>query len=122
MALFARDPLVAYLLVQADRLRHRELPPVLASDARQQAEVLEGLAAFVGTLPESDERLLVLGTLAVRDGQFAPGGATQHAIVRFVGTTPEACDAFLSNLVHIARDDALARARAHGVLPRSRPH
>jgi hypothetical protein len=75
----------------------------------------------VRSLPESDERLLLLGTLAVRDGQLVPGGATQHALVTFVGTSPEACDTFLTNLVHIARDDALARARAHGFLPQSRP-
>jgi hypothetical protein len=72
-------------------------------------------------LPESDQRLLLLGTLTVRDGQFRPGGATQHALLTFVGTSPEACDALLGKLVHIARDDALARARAHGVLPQRRP-
>jgi hypothetical protein len=33
-----------------------------------------------------------------------------------MGTSPEACDAFLSKLVHIARDDALGRTRVHGVL------
>ena len=117
----ARDPLAAYLLVQAGQLRSRELPPVLAAHAVEQAEMLEGLAAFVRRLPESDERLLLLGTLAVRGGQFVPGGATQHALLTFVGTSPEACDAFLTNLARIARDDALVRARAHGLLPQRRP-
>jgi hypothetical protein len=117
----ARNPLAAYPLVQAGLLRRRELPPVLAPHAVEQAEVLEGLAAFVRGLPESDERLLVLGTLAVRNGQFMPGGATQYALLTFIGTSPEACDAFLTNLVRIARDDALTRARAHGVLPQRRP-
>lgn len=117
----ARDPLAAYLLVQAGVLRRRELPPLLAAHAADQAHVLEGLAAFVRGLPESDERLLLLGTLAVRQGQFMPGGATRHAIDRFEGTTPEAYDAFLSTLAHVARDDALARARAHGLLPQQRP-
>jgi len=121
MVLSARDPLAAYLLVQAGLLRKRELHPVLAGHAVEQAQVLEGLAAFVRSLPESDERLLLLGTLAVRNGQFVPGGGAQHAIARFVGPSPEACDTFLTNLVHIARDDALARARAHGVLPPLRP-
>jgi hypothetical protein len=78
------------------------------------------LAAFVRSLPESDDRLLLLGTLAVRNGQLVPGGASQHALLTFVGTSPEACDAFLTNLVRIACDDALARARAHGVLPQRR--
>ena len=87
----ARDPLATYLLVQAGVLRDRELPPVLAAHAREQADMLEGLAAFVRRLPESDERLLLLGTLTVRDGQFRLGGATQHALLTFVGTSPEAC-------------------------------
>jgi hypothetical protein len=117
----ARDPLAAYLLVQAGLLRQRDLPPVMAAHAREHAQHLEGLAAFVRSLPESDERLLLLGTLAVRNSQLVPGGATQHALLTFVGTSPEDCDAFLTNLVHIARDDALARARAHGVLPQRRP-
>jgi hypothetical protein len=117
----ARVPLAAYLLVQAGLLCRRNLHPILAAHAEEQAQLLEGLATFVRSLPESDQRLLLLGTLAVRDGQFVPGGATQHAIATFVGTSPEARDAFLTNLVHIARDDALARARAHGLLPPLRP-
>jgi len=121
MALSARDPLVAHLLVQAALLRRRELPPVLAAHAVEQAQVLEGLAAFVRSLPEADERLLLLGTLAVRGGQFVPGGATRHAIGRFVGTTPDDRDAFLTTLARTARDDALAQARAHGLLPQRRP-
>jgi hypothetical protein len=118
----ARIPLTAYLLIQAGLLRRRELHPVLAVHAIERAQLLEGLAAFVRSLPESDDRLLLLGTLAVRNGQLVPGGATQHALLTFVGTSPEACDAFLSKLVRIARDDALARARAHGVLPQRCPH
>jgi hypothetical protein len=101
--------------------RGRDLHPVLAAHAREQAQLLERLAAFVRGLPESDERLLLLGTLAVRDGQFVPGGATRHAILTFMGTTLEDCDGFLSNLTRVARDDALARARAHGLLPPARP-
>ena len=116
----ARIPLAVYLLVQAGLLRRRKLHPVLAAHASERAQLLEGLAAFVRRLPESDERLLLLGTLAVRDGQLVPGGATQHAILTFVGTSPEARDAFLTTLARVARDDAPARARDHGLLPRSR--
>jgi hypothetical protein len=75
----ARLPLVAYLLIQAGLLRRRKLP-VLAAHAIERAHILEGLAAFVRSLPESDERLLLLGTLTVRNSQLVPGGATQHAI------------------------------------------
>jgi hypothetical protein len=121
MSLSARDPLATYLLAQAGLLRRRDLPPVPAAQAVEQAQVLEGLATFVRGLPESDERLLLLGTLAVRGGEFVSGGAARHAIDRFVGTTPAACDAFLTTLAHIARDDALARARAHGLLPQRPP-
>ena len=117
----ARHLLAAYLLVQAAALRRRDGPPLVAAHAREQAQILEDLAAFVHGLPASDERLLLLGTLAVRDGQFVPGGATRHAISRFVGTTADARDAFVTTLAHIARDDALARARAHGLLPQQRP-
>jgi hypothetical protein len=72
-------------------------------------------------LPESDERLLLLETLAVRAGQFVPGGTTRQAIATFMGSSPEACTTFLSTLTRSARDDALARARAHGLLPPWRP-
>jgi len=68
-----------------------------------------------------DERLLMLGTLAVRNGLFAAGAGTEHALSQFERTSREACDAFLTNLVHIARDDALTRARAHGHLPPQHP-
>jgi hypothetical protein len=57
----ARDPLAAYLLVQAGLLRRHTLHPVLAAHARAQAHLLEGLAAFVHSLPDCDNRLLLLG-------------------------------------------------------------
>jgi hypothetical protein len=87
----------------------------------KHAQALELLAVLVRTLREDDERLLMLSTLAVRDGQFVPGPATEHALSQFAETSPEGCNAFLDNLVRTARDDALARARAHGHLPPQRP-
>jgi len=45
-----------------------------------------------------------------------PGPATAHALNEFDGTSREACDAFLTSLVGVAPDDALAQARAHGHL------
>jgi hypothetical protein len=63
----------------------------------------------------------MLVTLAVRHGHFAPGPATDHAITRFAGASRKVCDTFLTTLVHVALDDALGRARDHGVLPRKRP-
>ena len=76
---------------------------------------------MVRDLPEDDERLLTLVTLAVRHGQFAPGPAADHAITRFAGASRAMCDTFLTTLVRVARDDALRRERDHGVLPPKRP-
>ena len=95
-----RAPVVRYLLAHASSLR-----------------ALEQLADYVNGLPEVDERLLVIATLAVRDGEFVPGPATQHALGQFSGDLADDCDRFLTRLSHIARDDALARARESGFLP-----
>ncbi len=117
-----REPLVAYLLVHAAMLRRRsDVGAGAIERLEKHAQALELLAAFVRSLPAEDERLLMLATLAVRDGQFVPGPATEHALSQFADTSPEACDACLENLVRTARDDAIARARAHGHLPPERP-
>src|SRR5215211_2847305 len=102
-----RDALAAYLADMAAGL--------------QTARPLHLLADVVLTMPEDDERLQTLASLAIRNGRFTPGAATEHAIRGFAGTTREACQAFLNTLVQIAKDDALARARSHGFLPPRRP-
>ena len=118
-----REPFIAYLLVHAAVLRRRrDVTSGAVERLQRHAQALELLAAFVRSLPAEDERLLMLVTLAVRDGQFVPGPATEHALSQYADTSREACDAFLDNLVRTARDDALARARAHGHLPPQRPH
>jgi hypothetical protein len=48
---------------------------------------LELLADVVRDLPEDDERLQTLVTLAVRHGQFTPGPAADYAITRFTGAS-----------------------------------
>jgi len=117
-----REPFFVYLLVRAAVLRRRrDVTSGAVERLQKHAQALELLAEFVRSLPEDDERLLMLATLAVRDGQFVPGPATEHALSQFADTSGEACDAFLDNLVRIARDDGLARARAHGHLPPQRP-
>ena len=122
MPIPTREPFLAYLLVHAGMLRRRrDVTSGGAERLETRAQALELLAEFMRVLPEDDERLLTLATLAVRDGQFVPGPAAEHALSRFAGTSREACVAFLDNLVRIARDDALARARAHGRLPPARP-
>ena len=122
MAIPIRESFLAYFLAHATTLRRqRATSAATAERLAAHAQALELLAELVRDLPEDDERLLLLGTLAVRDGQFVPGAATEHALTQFAGTSREACDAFLTTLVQIARDDALARARAHGHLPPQRP-
>ena len=121
MATPARDPFIAYLLVHATMLRGHQPAPAAAALLAEHVNALELLADLVRDLPEDDERLLMLATLAVRHGQFAPGPAAADALTRFAGTSREVCDTFLTTLVHVARDDALGRARDHGVLPPKRP-
>ena len=116
-----REAFLAYLLVNATMLRRRDAAPGAAERLEAHAHALDLLADLVRALPEDDERLLLLGSLVVRGGQFAPGPASEHALTQFAGTSREACDTFLTSLVQIARDDALARARAHGHLPPRRP-
>lgn len=104
LVIYTREPLISYLLAHAEHTR-----------------ALESLASLVRGLPDDDERLLLLGTLAVRGGKFVPGPATEHALLHFTGTSTEDCDAFLTQLGRVARDDALVRARERGFLPPQRP-
>ena len=118
MALPTRDPIPTYLFGRASLLRReRGVASGAAEHLEAHAHALELLAELVRSLPADDERLLMLGTLAVREGQFTPGAATEHALNQFDGASREACDGFLTNLVRIARDDAFARAREQGHLP-----
>jgi hypothetical protein len=116
-----RDPLPAYLLVQARLPRSRELPPVLVAHAVDRQRCRRAWPPSCAACPESTSGCCCWAPSPPGNGEFVPGGATQHALLTLVGTSPEACEAFLTNLVRSARDDTLARARAHGVLPRRRP-
>ena len=116
MAIPTRDPVVRYLLLHATLLRRPGMR-VAAERLDEHAPAIELLANYVRDLAEDDERLLQLGTLAVRGGEFLPGPATEHALSQFTGATVDECATFLSRLSHIARDDALARAREFGFLP-----
>jgi hypothetical protein len=122
MPIPTREPFLVYFLAHSAALRRqRATAPAAAERLAAHAQALELLAELVRDLPEDEERLMLLETLAVRDGQFVPGAATEHALTQFASTSRESCDAFLTMLVQIARDDALARARAHGHLPPQRP-
>jgi hypothetical protein len=117
----ARDPFIAYLLVHATMLRGHQVAPAAAARLAAHINALELLIDVVRDLPADDERLLMLATLAVRHGQFTPGPATDHALTRFIGASRAVCDTFLTTLVYVARDDALGRARDHGILPPKGP-
>ncbi len=116
MATPTRDPVVRYLLLHATMLR-RTGRRAAAERVDEHARALEFLADYVRTLAEDDERLLQLGTLAIRHGEFVPGPASEHALSQFLGASVDECATFLSQLSRIARDDALARAREFGFLP-----
>ena len=116
MAIPTRDPVVRHLLLLHATMLGR--PSVRAAERLDEhARAIEHLANYVRGLAEDDERLLLLGTLVVRGGEFLPGPATEHALSQFTGATVDECATFLSRLSHIARDDALARAREFGFLP-----
>jgi len=116
MAIPTRDPVIRYLLLLHATMLRR--PGTRATESLDQhTRAIELLANYVRGLAEDDERLLQLGTLAVRGGEFLPGPATEHALSQFTGATVDECAPFLSRLSHIARDDALARAREFGFLP-----
>jgi hypothetical protein len=117
MAIPTRDPVTRYILTRATLLRQPGTPRATAERLDQHACALELLADYVRGLADDDERLLLLGTLAVRDGEFVPGPGTEHALSRFTGASLDDCAVFLSELSQIARDDALARAREFGFLP-----
>src|SRR5437879_2266695 len=72
MATPARDPLIAYLRVHATMLRGHQVAPATAALLAEHVNALELLVDVVRDLPEDDERLLMLVTLAVRHGQFTP--------------------------------------------------
>ena len=63
MAIPARDPFIAYLLVHATMLRRSDAPPAAAERLDAHTVALELLADVVRDLPEDDERLLMLATL-----------------------------------------------------------
>ena len=82
------------------------------------AEGLEELASYVLSLDPSDERILELTTLGVREGGFSPfHESAAYAVARFrFHCRDEDCGAFLTSLLGVMRDDALRVARERGDL------
>jgi hypothetical protein len=63
MALPARNPFIAYLLVHAAMLRDRQAVPAVAKPPGRAGHALELLADVVRDVPEDAERLLMLVAL-----------------------------------------------------------
>jgi hypothetical protein len=83
--LAGQQPRCAQQLRAATLRRPRDVAPAIAERLEARARALDLLVEVVRALPEDDERLLMLGTLVVRSGQFAPGAGTDHALNQFVG-------------------------------------
>src|SRR5258707_12624296 len=81
-------------------------PPTADDRLDEHAQALELLADVVCTLPEDDERLLLLGTSVAGSLHLAqPASMRLPSLLAF---RAKLCDTFLTSLVQIARDDALA--------------
>ena len=110
--------IVNYFLEQAKSRNQKaaEYP----EDARnaQGAAALRGLTGYILRLPEDDERIRELGTLAVRGGVFMPFEEGQRIISRYGFDDPKAdADGFLTGLAAVTRREAVRFAREHGELP-----
>jgi hypothetical protein len=85
------------------------------------AEGLEELAEYVLSLDPSDQRIIELTTLGVREGLFSPyvGDSSAYAISRFrfdSSSAEESCKHFLTRLVQHMIEDAPRAARLAGAL------
>jgi hypothetical protein len=84
----------------------------------QCAEGLQELAQYVEALPEDDERLRELSSLAIRDGATAFSVDARWAIDRFRFHDAFAdVDDFLTKLVKIEVAGSVAMMREAGLLP-----
>ena len=96
MSNLTREPFLAYILVHSTTLRRRHGAATEAADGPEEhAQALDLLADLVRALPEDDERLLLLGTLVVRGGKFAPGPASEHALAQFAAVRAKRVTRFL---------------------------
>jgi hypothetical protein len=81
----------------------------------RSAAALEALANFVLALPEDDERIQRLATIAVEGEAFVPGQQTAYEIGRFHFFSEESSfDAFLTWMVELAEADRGERGRFGG--------
>jgi hypothetical protein len=83
----------------------------------QSAAGLSELAKYVLALPDDDERIIDLTTLATREGVFMPFQEGSRITGRFrFGRPDQDCGAFLGELVRQTHRDALDFAREHGAI------
>lgn len=91
------------------------LGPEVAARSRRSAEGLDELAAHVGLMHESDERLATLARLAFSGDQFDPGATMLHELGRFRFHDPAVTvDGFVTRMVELAELDASERDQFGG--------
>lgn len=118
MTPLARQSFVDYLHQVAEWRRRRAEEYDRDERNLVAAAGLEELAAYIQTLPADDERLLVLGEVAVTHDEFRPGQQTSYEVGRFRFHYAEASlDGFLNHLTRIAVGDSEERGRFAGKLP-----
>lgn len=91
------------------------LGPEVAARSHRSAEGLDQLAAYVGSLDASDERLVTIARLAFHGERFDPGATMLHELGRFRFHDPEATVAgFLTRMAELAELDASERDQFGG--------
>jgi hypothetical protein len=79
---------------------------------------LEELAAYILELPDDDERMEILGQVAITHDMFTPGQQTSYEIGRFrFHHADTSLDGFLTHITRLAIADSEERGRFAGRLP-----
>jgi hypothetical protein len=118
LATTGQQAIAAYLNTQADWRSQKAVEYPEDPRNLRCAEGLRELASYVLSLDPSDERIMEMTTLGVREGVFSPfHESAAYAVARFrFHRRDEDCGAFLTSLLGVMRDDALKLAKDQGAL------
>lgn len=110
-----RPSLAGYLRSVADWRRGRYRDDLRDPRNLVSAAGLDGLAAWVMSLPEDDARIATLSKYASEGESFTPGQQTLYEIGRFRFFSPETeFDAFLDQLAELVTADHRERGQFGG--------
>jgi hypothetical protein len=110
-----RPSLAGYLRSVADWRRGRYRDDLRDPRNLVSAAGLDGLAAWVMSLPEHDARIATLSKYASEGESFTPGQQTLYEIGRFRFFSPETeFDAFLDQLAELVTADHRERGQFGG--------